>query len=248
MRLLYLLYTWLVFMPLLVAETLFFGMLCLLLAPFLPARTVGACTAVPWSRLGLIFSWAKVRVHGVEHIDRRQSYVVVANHLSLFDIWVLYGHLGIDLRWVAKKEVLYIPVVGLCCVALGHIFIDRGNHQSALTSLAKARERIIRGTSILFFPEGTRSRSGALNTFKKGAFHMAKDLEVPVLPVTITGTHEILPSDTARLTPGREITIVIHAPISTEERDAEALRSLSHHAIASGLPLAPTADQMAQKA
>ena len=246
MRLLYLLYTWLVFIPLLVAETVFFGVLCLLLAPFLSPRKVGACTAVPWSRLGLMFSWVKVRVHGLEHIEKRQSYVVVANHLSLFDIWVLYGHLGMDLRWVAKKEVFYIPIVGLCCVALGHIFIDRGNHRRAVASLARARQRIIRGTSILFFPEGTRSRTGELQTFKKGAFHMAKDLEVPVLPVTITGTREILPSDTARLTPGREVVIVIHAPISSRDRNAELLGSLSHDAISSALTVAPGAAQMAQ--
>lgn len=248
MRLLYLLYTWLVFTPLLVLDTVLFGLLCLLLAPFLSPRRVGFSTAVPWARLGLLFSWVRVRVHGLEHIDPRQSYVVVANHLSLFDIWVLYGHLRMDLRWVAKKEVFYIPIIGICCVALGHVFVDRSNHQRAMASLEKARQRIVRGTSILFFPEGTRSRTGALRPFKKGAFHLARDLDLPILPVSIIGTREILPSDTARLTPGREVTLVIHAPIGAGSQDAEALAALSHAAIQSALPLAPQASGMAQKA
>ncbi len=248
MRLLYLLYTWLVFIPLFVLDTVFFGLLCLVLAPFLSARRVGFSTAVPWARMGLLFSWVRVRVHGFEHINPRQSYVVVANHLSLFDIWVLYGHLNMDLRWVAKKEVFYIPIIGICCVALGHVFVDRSNHRRAMASLEKARQRIVRGTNILFFPEGTRSRSGQMRPFKKGAFHLARDLQLPVLPVSIIGTREILPSDTARLTPGREVTIVIHAPISANDHDADALAALSFNAIGSALPMASEANQMAQKA
>ena len=216
-------------------ETVFFGVLCLLLAPFISARRVGFSTAVPWARLGLMFSWVTVKVHGREHIDPKQSYIVVANHLSLFDIWVLYGWLNMDLRWVAKKEVRYIPIIGICCVALGHVFVDRRDNNKARASLDKARSRIVHGTSILFFPEGTRSRSGELQSFKKGAFHMAQDLSLPILPVSIIGTREILPSDTSRLTPGRTVTLVIHPPISHAERDVDSIISLSHNAIAAGI-------------
>ncbi|MDF1781984.1 MAG: lysophospholipid acyltransferase family protein [Alcanivoracaceae bacterium] len=216
-------------------ETVFFGVLCLLLAPFISARRVGFSTAIPWAKLGLMFSWVTVKVHGHEHIDPKQSYIVVANHLSLFDIWVLYGWLNMDLRWVAKKEVRYIPIIGICCVALGHIFVDRRDNNKARASLDKARHRIVRGTSILFFPEGTRSRSGALQPFKKGAFHMAKQLSLPILPVSIVGTREILPSDTSRFTPGRTVTLVIHPPISQAERDVDSVIKLSHDAIAAGI-------------
>jgi len=246
MRLLYLLYTWLVFIPLFVLDTLFVGCLRLLLAPFLSARKVGFSTAVPWSRVGLLFSWVKVHVHGLEHIDRSQSYIVVANHLSLFDIWVLYGWLRMDLRWVAKKEVAWIPIIGICCVALGHVFIDRANRNKAMASLEKARARITRGTSILFFPEGTPSRTGKITPFKKGDFHMAKELNLPVLPVSMLGTQEILPSDTARLTPAREVRLIIHAPISAADHDVDTHTQLSHSPVASALSAAPIANQMAQ--
>lgn len=235
MRILYFLYTWLVFIPMVVLDTVFFGAICLLMAPFFSARRVGFATAVPWSRAGLAISWVTVNVHGREHIDPKQSYVVVANHLSLFDIWVLYACLNMDLRWVAKKEVRYIPIIGISCVALGHIFVDRSNHTKAMASLDKARNRIVNGTSILFFPEGTRSRTGELKPFKKGAFHMAQDLNLPVLPVSIIGTREILPSDTARLTPAREVTLVIHPPIRSDEQDVDSLIARAQSAIRSGL-------------
>lgn len=235
MRTLYYLYTWLIFIPLFVIETMLFGVLCLLLSPLLSPRQLGFTTAVLWSRIGLLLGWDTVNVQGREHIDPTQSYVVVANHLSLFDIWVLYGSMNMDLRWVAKKEVRYIPIIGVCCTALGHIFIDRRNREHALQALQKARARIIRGTSILFFPEGTRSRNGTLQPFKKGAFHIAQDVNLPVLPVSILGTHDILPSDTSRLTPARQVTLVIHPPISLKNHEADDLKTLSQRAIQSAL-------------
>lgn len=235
MRQVYALYTWLFFIPLIVLDCIFFGAVCLLLWPFLSARHVGFATAIPWARIGLFFSGVKVTVHGREHLNKAQGYVVVANHLSLFDILVLYGWTYIDLRWVVKKELRYVPIVGICCTALGHVFVDRSNPEKAIASLQKSKKRMVNGTSILFFPEGTRSRDGKLQRFKKGAFHMAKDLNLPVLPISIQGTREILPSDTSRLTPGKEVTLVIHPPIEIGGRDANELARLSHSVISAGL-------------
>src|SRR5699024_1735712 len=130
---------------------------------------VGRLTAVPWSRLGLLLSGVHVVIHGREHVRPGQSYVVIANHLSQFDIWVLYGYLGIDFRWVMKQEIRRIPIIGYCCSRLGHVFIDRRDHSGAIATLEQAKHQLANGTSILFFPEGTRSRSGELQAFKKGA-------------------------------------------------------------------------------
>jgi 1-acyl-sn-glycerol-3-phosphate acyltransferase len=224
-RPLYGIYVWLVFLPLVVLATVVLGVLALLLAPVLGPAATGRITAVPWARFGLFLSGVRVDVRGAEHIDPRQSYVVAANHLSHIDIWVLYGYLGMDIRWVAKKEVRRIPVLGIACVALGHVFIDRSNHERALASLDQAKARIRHGTSIIFFPEGTRSRSGELQPFKKGAFRMAMDLDLPVLPVTISGTRALLTPDTARLTPGHA-RLVIHPPVLAEGTDNEALAEL----------------------
>lgn len=219
---LFFVYSWFIFLPMTVASTLFFAVVCLVLLPFLGPRRVARVTAVPWARLGLLLSGVQIRIEGREHLRPGQSYVIVANHLSQFDIWVLYGYLGTDFRWVMKQEMRRVPVIGYCCARLGHIFIDRRDHQSAIASLAQAERQLADGTSILFFPEGTRSRSGTLQTFKKGAFRMAQDLDLPLLPVTITGTHDILPPDTLRLQPGI-VDLTLHPPITIEGRDEASL-------------------------
>jgi len=236
-RLLHLVHVWLILVPVMLLATAFFGLLCLLSVRFAgPARTA-RFTAVPWARLGLFLSGVKVHLHGLENIRRDQSYVIVANHLSHFDIWVLYGWLGMDLRWVMKQELRKVPVIGVSCEALGHVFVDRSNRQAALASLDAARERIHSGTSILFFPEGTRSRDGVLKPFKKGAFNMALDLQLPILPVTINGTREVLPAGTLQLTPG-DVHVTIHAAIPVQgfsETDLDDLAHDSRRIIASAL-------------
>ncbi len=236
-RLLHLIHFWLILVPIMALATTFFGALCLISVRFAgPARTA-SFTAVPWARLGLLLSGVKVHLQGVENIRPGQSYVIVANHLSHFDIWALYGWLGMDLRWVMKQELRKVPVIGVSCEALGHVFVDRSNRQAALASLDAARERIHAGTSILFFPEGTRSRDGALKPFKKGAFNMALDLSLPVLPLTINGTREVLPAGTTQLTPG-DVHITVHAPIPVQglsETDLDDLAQQSRSIIASAL-------------
>ncbi|EKF75734.1 1-acyl-sn-glycerol-3-phosphate acyltransferase [Alcanivorax hongdengensis A-11-3] len=223
MRVIYFLYCWLVFVPLMAIATVTAGLLCALLIPFLPAAQVANLTAVPWSRLGLILSGVDTRFDGREHIQPGQSYVIVANHLSQFDIWVLYGYLGVDFRWVMKHQLRKVPVIGICCEWLGHIFINREDPEQAIASLNEARGRLVNGTSVLFFPEGTRSRDGQLKPFKKGAFKMAQDLQLPVLPLTITGTHEILPAGSLSLRPG-SVQVTVHAPLpAIGNSDAELL-------------------------
>lgn len=241
MRWLYFLYVWFFFVPLMVLATLAAGTLCLLIAPLTGPRRAGKICAVPWARLGLLLSGVRVDVFGQEHVDPNQSYVIVANHLSHVDIWVLYGYLGIDIRWVAKQELRRVPVVGAACVALGHVFIDRSDHQRAIQSLELAKQRIRNGTSIIFFPEGTRSRGGEMLPFKKGAFRMAQDLNMPILPVTLSGTRDILPPDTARLAPGN-VRIILHPPLPVETGDQEELAMLmdrSRAAIAAGFDDCP---------
>ena len=238
LRALYLAYFWILFIPALVILTLLLGIVALTLAPLLGPRAAGRLTAVPWSRFGLAATGVNVRIIGREHIDPRQSYVIVANHLSHYDIWVLYGWLGIDIRWVAKIELRSLPVVGIACVALGHVFIDRSDRQKAIASLDRAREQIIRGTSIIFFPEGTRSRSGELRPFKKGAFRMAADLDLPVLPITLDGTFDVLRPGSPWVHPG-EVVVTIHPPLAASGTGEEALTELeqkSRAAIASALP------------
>lgn len=223
--LLYQPYKYLVYAPFLGVSTFFFASLAVILCLFVKPRVVSAVTGVPWARLNAFFTPMRVTVTGRENLDPRQSYVVVSNHQSHFDIFVLYGFLGIDFRWIMKQELRKVPGIGISCYRLGHIFVDRSNHAAALASIDAAKERITDGTSVLFFPEGTRSRSGRLRTFKKGAFHFARDLGLPVLPVTIVGTRDVLPSDGIDLKPG-SARLIIHPPIELEGNSREEIAVL----------------------
>ena len=178
-----------------------------------------------WARVNAFVSCIKLRAKGKEKIDPGQSYVVVANHRSLVDIYLVYGVSGMDLKWVMKKELRSIPIFGMACEKLGHVVVDRSNTKADLESMDRARQSLVDGKSIFFFPEGTRSKTETLQAFKKGAFRMAIDLQLPILPVSIHGTREILPTNTTQLYPGTA-TMVFHDPISTANMDASSTDSL----------------------
>ena len=210
----YQLWKFLVVVPVAVLSTLGGAAMILLLKPFVDPSTLSRRIGGTWARMNALATPMSVQVAGRDNVAPGQSYVVVSNHQSLFDILVLYGWLGLDIRWVMKQELRSVPGLGLACEALGHIYIDRSDHEAAVRSINQARERITGGTSVLFFPEGTRSEDGQVGRFKKGAFRFAIDTELPVLPVTVDGTADVLPARRYDLRPGRA-RLVIHEPIST---------------------------------
>lgn len=230
-------YKFLIFMPVLAFSTAFFGSLAMILVLFLKPRLVAQICAVPWARLNSFITPMRVQISGRENIDPNQSYVIVSNHKSHYDIFLLYGWIGIDFKWVMKASLIKVPFLGPACDKLEHIFIDRSNTQAALKSINEAKKRIVNGTSVLFFPEGTRSPKGNMLPFKKGAFKFASDLNLPLLPVTIVGTEKILPKGTISLLPG-DAEMKIHEPISLEGVDEESLKDLiqeTRRVIQSGL-------------
>jgi len=217
-------YKWLFILPLLITSTFACGMLAIVTSLFFTPRA-GGIFAVAWARINSFFTPMTVNVIGVENIEPGMSYVIAANHQSLYDIYVLYGWLGVDFKWVMKKELEKVPVLGLACKALGHIFIDRSDSKGAVDTINAAKTKIANGTSVLFFPEGTRSGDGKMREFKKGAFRMALDLKIPVLPVTINGTKNILPKNSLDLMPGG-VTMIIHKPIPVKNDDEENVTRL----------------------
>ena len=234
----YQIYKYLVYIPWLFLWTLvnFLGVVAV--APF-SQQKASRWFGGAWGRGLLRGVPAGLRILGEENLDQRQSYIVVANHLSLMDIPILYGWLKLDLKWVMKKELRKVPMIGGGCALMGHIFLDRSNRQAAIRELEAVKERMLPGTSILFFPEGTRARDGQLQDFKMGAFRMARDLDIPILPITIRGTDAILTPDGMDLHPGRA-EMTIHPPIPVEQvRDAdpENLRDRARSQIASALPM-----------
>ena len=222
-------YKWLVFFPFLIGTTLFFGALTVVLVFLTNPRFASFIGGAVWSRLNSYMTPIFVSVSGRENIDKRQSYVIVSNHRSHYDIFVLYGWLGVDFRWVMKKELRKIPGLGIGCEKIGHIFIDRSDRKRALEAINAAKSSIVDGTSVIFFPEGTRSMDGKSGAFKRGAFKMALDLGIPVLPVTIIGTREILPPKTLNILPGR-VRMIIHKPIDISGYGNDNLDELAKEA------------------
>lgn len=224
---------YLVFAPVLVLSTSVLGIVIVVLCWLGQERTARRIPPL-WARLNLSAARCRVSVTGAQ-VQLRQSCVVVANHQSHFDILALYGWLGLDCRWVMKQELRRIPVLGRCCASLGHIFVDRSNASQARAAIAAAHSTLHSGTCILFFPEGTRSSDATLRPFKMGAFRLAHELSLPILPITIHGSGRILPPHSRQLTPGI-ITLELHPPImSPADQSVSALANAAHTVIAAAL-------------
>lgn len=220
----YQVYKYLIYIPLLALSTVVLTLLSIPIIRIL-GQSAGQISGIIWARFNSLIAPMYVTVEGRENIERGRSYIVVANHQSGFDIFAVYGWLPVNFRWVMKAELRKVPFLGYYCEKAGHILIDRSDKRSAVESINKAINRISGGISIMFFPEGTRSVTGELLEFKKGAFIFALETGLPVLPVTITGTKDILPSNTMSLFPGNA-RMIIHKPVDISSYDESSIDSL----------------------
>ena len=159
---------------------------------------------------------AKLTIHGVENVPTDKPVIFIANHCSHIDIGVLCRSSPVNLHFIGKKELMWVPIVGWYMFIAGHIFIDRSNKRKAVESIKKAAIKIKNGKSVAMYPEGTRSKTGILGEFKKGAFHLALDAGVSIVPVHIKGTHELWPSNRNKITPGN-ITVHIGKSIDSSK-------------------------------
>ena len=175
-----------------IGSTLFFGLMAITFGLFSKTGNSVHLVARAWGRSILWIAAIRVRVKGLEQIEPRGSYIFMSNHQSNFDIPVLLSFLAVQFRWIAKAELFKIPIFGRGMRGAGYISIDRTNRKSAFLSLARAAESIRRGTSVLVFPEGTRSQDGRLLPVKKGGFVLAVDAGVPIVPIIVKGTHGIM--------------------------------------------------------
>ena len=155
---------------------------------------------------------AKLTTHGVESVPINEPVIFVANHCSHLDIGVLCRIAPVNLHFIGKKELAWVPIVGWYMFIADHIFIDRSNKRKAIVSLKKAAIKIKSGKSVAMYPEGTRTKTGELGEFKKGAFHLALEAGVKVVPVHIKGTYSLWPTHSNTITPG-PITVRIGKPI-----------------------------------
>jgi len=180
-----------------------------------------------WVRFILITCGVKISVEGSENLERGELYVFVANHQSLFDIPACIAAIPARLRMLAKKELFRIPVFGWGMWGVGHVRIDREDRKKAVKSVGRAVERLkSENISPLVFPEGTRSPDGKIHPFKKGAFVLAVKAQRKVVPVTITGSRNILPKKSFFISPGA-IHVIIDKPIDTQGMNYENRETLA---------------------
>lgn len=200
-----------------------------------------------WGRSILLVSRVRVEIEGAEYLDLDSPKILMVNHQSQFDIWALLAYLPRTIRFVAKKELTRVPIIGQVLVGGGHVIIDRQQLKRAFASYDKAAKQIRAGTSIVVFVEGTRSPDGRLLRFKKGGFMLALAAGVPIIPITLAGGVKVLPRNRWRIRPGK-IRMIFHKPIDPTRFSVEAKEDLMatvREAIASSLdePAVPSRRQ-----
>lgn len=238
MRFLYYIYQVCIALPILLVLTLLTALVTIVGSLIGGAHVWGYYPGKIWSQLTCYLLLLPVKVQGQEKLHDRTSYVFVPNHQGAFDIFLIYGFLGRNFKWMMKKSLRKIPFVGKACESAGHIFVDRSNPKKMLSTMRQAEASLTDGVSLVVFPEGARTFTGHLGSFKRGAFQLADDLQLAVVPVTINGSFEVLPR-TGKWIHWHRLTLTIHTPIPPKGKGAENIRltmSEAYAAVESGLP------------
>jgi 1-acyl-sn-glycerol-3-phosphate acyltransferase len=179
-----------------------------------------------WSWLILKTSGIRVRVEGLENAASSKTAIYCSNHASAMDIPILFVYLPVQFRFLAKRSLFHLPFLGWHLRRSGHVSVDRMRPHEALKGFDRAAQRIREGRSVITFPEGTRSRTGETLPFKAGSFYLAVLAQVPIVPITLNGTRDVLVPDTYHVRSG-QTEMIIHPPIATTGLTVEDVQSLS---------------------
>lgn len=220
----------------LVVYTVLWGLPATLIGPFDRRGRVICWIGRQWIRWILGTCGIRVECEGLEHVERDRPQVFMCNHQSVVDIAAIIHTIPVDFHFVAKKELGWIPLFGWALASSVGIMVDRGNRAQAVERLRRGAERVRAGANVIVFPEGTRSPSGTLGSFKSGGFHLAIQAQVPVVPVTVSGSHRITPKRSLRIESGT-VKIVYGPPLATQglsAEDREELKRRVRVAIAAG--------------
>lgn len=188
-----------------------------------------------YSRILLPVFGVTVETRGLSRVDRNAAYVFMSNHASHIDSLALAVSIPHPLHWVFKKELSKIPVFGWVLLSLGQIMVDRRNAMQSKSALSSAVTALAGNNSVLIYAEGTRSKDGKLQPLKKGGFHIALQSGLPIVPVRVSGSHDIVPPGSIRIRPGR-VVVELFDPIPTEgktEADIPELRTRVRDALLS---------------
>lgn len=180
---------------------------------------------VPWAKVILRACRIKVRPSGQENVRDDKPIIFMSNHQSYFDIFALLAYIPADFRFILKQELMKIPLLGLAMKRVGHIAIERYNPREAIRSIDDAAKKIKSGTSVLIFPEGTRSIDGSLQTLKKGGFHMALKSGCDIVPVAISNSYRIVTKGSLKINKG-SFDIHFGKPIRIEDYNKNNMAEL----------------------
>lgn len=213
MNLLYKVYQLFIALPIIFVATVLTSLITIL-GGFINAHVFGYYPGRIWAKVVLRVLLLPIHVEGREHLQPRQSYVFVANHQGPVDIFLIYGYLGRNFKWMMKKALRKMPLVGVACEKARHIFVDKSGPKAIKETIDKARATLQNGTSLVVFPEGSRTFTGHMGLFRKGAFQLADDLQLPVVPVTIDGSFDVLTRMAGfNFVHWHPLRLVIHEPI-----------------------------------
>ncbi len=238
MRILYRIYQVCIALPIFLVLTLLTALVTIIGSLIGGAHIWGYYPGKIWSRLTCHILLIPVKVHGRENLDKRTSYVFVPNHQGMFDIFLIYGFLGRNFKWMMKRSLRNIPFVGKACESAGHIFVDRTQPKKMIGTIRQAERSLKNGVSLVVFPEGSRTYTGRMGHFKRGAFQLADDLQLPIVPVTIDGSFDIMPR-TGKWVNRHSMTLTIHHPIPPKGKGPENVRASmeeAYAAVESALP------------
>ncbi len=191
-----------------------------------------------WARLTCWLLLLPVHVTGRENLDPKQSYVFVSNHQGAFDIFLIYGFLNRNFKWMMKKQLRKIPLVGVACEYAHHIYVDRSGPSKIRQTYDNAREILRDGMSLVVFPEGSRTFTGHMGKFRRGAFMLADELKLPVCPLTINGSFNVKPRmKDIYWVFWHPLTLTIHKPIPYKEHDEHERQMMkeAYDSVMSGL-------------
>ena len=216
MKIIYKIYSFCIALPLFIVATIITATVVVIASMLGDSVYVGYYAPKWWSRITCMLFLIRIKTEGKELIDPKQSYVFLANHQGYFDIFLIYGYLGHNFKWMMKEYLRKIPFVGYACAKAKHIYV--GDSLSSIQrTVLQAQETLRGGMSMVIFPEGTRTYTGEMGTFKRGAFMLANEIGLPIVPLTINGSFDVFSRRAKSVSPGT-ISLKIHKPITVEER------------------------------
>lgn len=192
-----------------------------------------------WSKIVVRILLLPVKVEGREHLRPDEQYIFMSNHEGAFDIFLIYGYLNRNFKWMMKYELFRIPFIGATCRAAKHIAVDKRTPQKIKKTYDDTHDTLQNGMSVVMFPEGARTKTGEMGPFKRGGFLLAQELRIPIVPITINGSYDIMPRNhDMHFAVYHSLRLTIHEPIyptSPEYNDTKALMAKTFSIIHDGL-------------